>query len=143
MPGLAERYYRFFPHSRDHHTALDFSFWALNPVRARFIGGFGLIHWLSPEQLLRPSPFDYATETDIVSHMNTDHADALCLYCRQAGIRLPAGAVPVMTGIDAEGLHLRLGEHLERIPFAALVETPAAAREMLVAMARSAREIQP
>jgi putative heme iron utilization protein len=139
VEGLAERYYRFFPQSRDHHKTLDFSFWALSPVRARFIGGFARIHWLAPDKLLLPNPFDYARETDMVTHMNEDHAEALVLYCRQAGIAIPEGAAPVMTGIDAEGLHLRLGERVERITFAVPVTTPLAAREALVAMARAAR----
>jgi putative heme iron utilization protein len=141
--ALAERYYRFFPQSRDHHKTLDFSFWVLKPVRARFIGGFGRIHWVAPEHILRPNPFDPARETDIVTHMNQDHADALRRYCTQAGIPLNEGAAPVMVGIDAEGLHLRLGDRIERIAFAAPVDTPAAARATLVAMARSAREPAP
>ena len=70
------------------------------------------------------------------------HGDALLLYCRQAGIAIPEGAAPVMTGIDAEGLHLRLGERVERIAFTVPVTTPLAAREALVAMARAARASQ-
>jgi putative heme iron utilization protein len=44
-----------------------------------------------------------------------------------------------MTGIDAEGLHLRLGARIVRIPFPAPVATPGAAREALVALARRNR----
>lgn len=137
---LAARYYRFFPQSRDHHKALDFSFWALNPVRLRFIAGFARIHWLSPDHLLHPNPFYGEAEAGIVAHMNADHADALRLYAQAAGIPLAAEETPEMAGIDAEGLHLRSGERLARIPFASPVTTPGAAREVLVRLAREARE---
>jgi hypothetical protein len=32
----------------------DFSFYRIEPVRIRFIGGFGKIHWVEPEQYLLP-----------------------------------------------------------------------------------------
>jgi len=89
--------------------------------------------------VLRANPFTAEREAGIVGHMNDDHADALRHYCQQAGIALPAELAPVMTGIDAEGLHLRLGARIVRISFDAPVDTPLAAREALVAMARAGR----
>ena len=46
IAAAAERYYRYFPEARGYDTAHDFDFWVLNPVRHRYIGGFGAIHWL-------------------------------------------------------------------------------------------------
>ena len=71
--------------------------------------------------------------------MNADHGDALRHYCVLAGIALPVDVSPVMVGIDAEGLHLRVANRLVRMDFNVPVETPLAAREMLVAMARAGR----
>lgn len=138
IEAAAQRYYRYFPESQDFHRIHDFRFFRLQPERCRFIGGFGRIHWLSPETVLRANPFEGEREAGIVGHMNEDHADALQHYAMQAGMALP-DAAPVMTGIDAEGLHLRLGSRIVRIAFAAPVETPLAARETLVAMARAGR----
>ncbi|MDI1300299.1 MAG: DUF2470 domain-containing protein [bacterium] len=137
--AAAARYYRYFPESRDFHTTYDFRFFRLLPVRCRFIGGFGRIDWLEASAVMQASPYSAEAEAGIVDHMNADHADALRHYCAQAGIRLDADVVPVMTGIDAQGLHLRLGARIVRLDFAAPVATPLAAREMLVAMARAGR----
>ena len=139
VEAAAARYYRYFPEARDFHRTHDFHFFRLVPARCRYIGGFGRIHWLAADAVLRANPFTAEREAGIVGHMNDDHADALRHYCQQAGIALPAEVAPVMTGIDAEGLHLRLGARIVRIPFDAPVDTPLAAREALVAMARAGR----
>jgi len=141
VEAIAGRYYRFFPQTRDHHKTLDFSFWVMHPLRARFIGGFGRIHWVPLERLIQHNPFAYEPEADIVTHMNTDHAEALRLYCAHARFALPKGVLPTMAGIDSEGIHLRLGDHLERIAFESPITTPGQARLTLAAMAQAAREL--
>lgn len=138
IEAAATRYYRYFPDSLDFHRIHDFRFFRLEPVRCRYIGGFGRIHWVDPAEVLLANPFAGDREADIVAHMNEDHADALAHYCRQAGIE-PGGAAPLMTGIDAEGIHLRLGKRILRFSFAAPVTTPGQAREALVTMARAGR----
>lgn len=139
VDAAAERYYRYFPESRDYHRTLDFTFFRLQPRRCRFIGGFGRIHWLEADSVLQANPFNGERETGIVTHMNEDHADALRHYCAQAGIPVGAEEQPVMVGLDAEGLHLRLGSRIVRLAFPAAVATPLQARETLVAMARAGR----
>lgn len=140
IEAAAARYYRYFPDSQDFHRIHDFRFFRLQPQRCRYIGGFGRIHWLSPEAVLRANPFSPEQEAGIVAHMNADHADALRHYCRQAAVNM-AGEAPVMAGLDAEGMHLRLGARIVRIPFpdGSTATTPLAAREVLVAMARAGR----
>lgn len=139
VENMAARYFRFFPDSRDYHKTHDFRFFALDTRRCRFIGGFGNINWLEPAAVLRANPFPPEREAGMVGHMNEDHADALLHYCHQHAVPVPEGVMPVMAGMDAEGLHLRLGSRLVRIPFSEDVTTPLAAREMLVAMARAGR----
>lgn len=141
VEALAGRYYRYFPESLDFHRIHDFVFFVLKPVRCRFIGGFGRIHWLDAPGVLRPNPFAGEREAGIVGHMNEDHADALTHYCQQAGLPVPEGVSPVMTGIDAEGIHLRLGARIVRIPFETPVQTPLEAREALVVMAKAGRSL--
>ena len=134
-----ERYYRYFPQSRDYHKTHDFDFHRLEPVRARYIGGFGDIHWLEPNQLLLPNPFTGEEELGMVRHMNEDHTEAMQRYCLNAGLALPEAVTPVMTGIDAEGFHLRLGARIVRFEFPSPVQSPMEVRQALVAMARAPR----
>ena len=49
------RYYRYFPNSQNYHKVHDFDFYRLELARARYIGGFGDIHWIDPAALLQPN----------------------------------------------------------------------------------------
>ncbi|WP_348672933.1 DUF2470 domain-containing protein [uncultured Abyssibacter sp.] len=132
---LGERYLRFFPEARGYEQAHDFNFWRLTPVRLRYIGGFGKIHWLTPDQVLRPNPFSPQQETGAVTHMNRDHADAVAKYCEFAGID-SLGQTPEMTGVDAEGLYIRIGQAVHRIGFREPVESMDALRKTTIAMCK-------
>lgn len=136
---LALRYYRWFPQSHDYDRTHDFHFYALEPRRIRFIGGFGAIHWFEPDAVLRANPFDGHAERGILEHMNADHGDALRHYCALAGLEVPADEAPEMVGCDGEGMHLRLGLRVARIAFPAPVADLQSVRATLVAMARAER----
>lgn len=85
IAAAAARYYRYFPASQDYHQVHDFDFWRLQPVRWRYIGGFGAIHWLDRVELA--NPFAGEAEQDMLAHMNADHAPALAHYVQLAGCR--------------------------------------------------------
>jgi len=129
----AERYYRYFPDSRDYHSAHDFDFWVLQPVRWRFIGGFGAIHWLQDVELANPHAGD--AERGMLEHMNADHAKAIAHYVDLAG--LPKTAPAELAGIDTEGMHLRIGQALYWLPFPQVCNTPTQVREALVLLAHA------
>ncbi len=129
------RYYRYFPQARGYHQTHDFEFYRLALVRARYIGGFGSIHWLAPEQLLRPNPFSPEQEQTMVQHMNEDHQGAMVHYCENQRIPVPADDKPAMAGVDSEGFHLRLGARIVRFDFGGAVSTPLEVRAELVGMA--------
>ena len=135
IDAAAQRYYRYFPESKDYHRVHDFDFWVLDPVRWRYIGGFGAIHWLDEVALANPFAAENgAVEQGMLEHMNDDHVAAIAHYVAQAGL---PGEVPAqMVGIDSEGFHLRIGAALHWLPFAAPCATPLAVRQALVAMAR-------
>lgn len=134
---LAWRYYRYFPQSHDYDRTHDFAFYAIEPRRIRFIGGFGAIHWFEPRALVVANPFDTEAERGIVEHMNDDHSKALLHYCAVAGIVVPHGVTPELVGCDSEGINLRLDARVVRIAFAAPVQTLQAVRQTLVAMAHA------
>ncbi len=133
IDAAAERYYRYFPESQSYHTAHDFDFWVLIPVRHRYIGGFGAIHWVN--DLTLANPFAGKSEVSMVEHMNADHAKAIAHYVDLAG--LPKTSPAQMVGIDTEGMHLRIGQSLYWLAFQAPCNTPTQVREALVSLAHA------
>jgi len=134
IEAAAQRYYRFFPQSRDYHRAHDFDFWRLEPVRWRFIGGFGAIHWLDRVTLANPFAAD-GSEASMAEHMNDDHAAAIAHYVELAG--LPRHEPAQMVGVDTEGFHLRIGQSLYWLAFPTSCNNPKEVREALVMLARA------
>ena len=133
IDAAAARYYRYFPASQDYHRVHDFDFWCLQPVRWRYIGGFGAIHWL--DQVTLANPFAGKAEASMVEHMNSDHANAIAHYVELTD--LPRHAPAQMAGVDSEGMHLRIGQAVHWLPFPATCNTPTQVREALVLLARA------
>lgn len=50
-PETFDSYFARFPESKGYFGTHDFAFYRLNPVRLRFIGGFGKIFWIEKEAL--------------------------------------------------------------------------------------------
>jgi putative heme iron utilization protein len=133
IEAAAQRYYRYFPESESYHSAHDFDFWVLKPVRYRYIGGFGAIHWL--DNVALANPFAGPAEIGMVEHMNDDHTKAIAHYVELAG--LPATLPAVLVGIDSEGMHLRIGQSLYWLAFAEPCNTPTQVRQALVQLAHA------
>lgn len=133
----AERYFRYFPEAREYRRTHDFGLWRLVPKRARYIGGFGKIHWFEPADVVPANPFEEADERHMIDHMNKDHVAAMRNYCVRASVELDCRTIPAMVGVDAAGFHLRLGSRLVRFRFPAPVSSPMEVRKVLVEMARS------
>ncbi|WP_415753433.1 HugZ family protein [Pseudomonas leptonychotis] len=133
IEAAAQRYYRYFPDSQGHHRVHDFDFWRLQPVRGRYIGGFGAIHWL--DQVTLGNPFAGDSEISMVEHMNSDHCRAIAHYVALAG--LPNHVPAELAGIDSEGFHLRIGQALYWLAFPAPCKTAVEVRQALVALAHA------
>ncbi|TFF34443.1 HugZ family protein [Pseudomonas sp. RIT623] len=133
IEAAAARYYRYFPESANYHKAHDFDFWVLQPVRHRYIGGFGAIHWL--DQVTLANPFAGSAEASMIAHMNSDHANAIAHYVELTG--LPRSVPAELVGIDSEGMHLRIGQGVHWLAFPETCNTPTQVREALVLLARA------
>lgn len=133
VDAAAQRYYRYFPDASDYHSAHDFDFWVLEPVRHRYIGGFGAIHWL--DHVTLANPFAGAGEAGMIEHMNSDHAAAIAHYVALSD--LPGHAPAELVGIDSEGMHLRIGHSIHWLAFPQTCNTPTQVREALVLLARA------
>lgn len=133
IAAAAARYYRYFPNAQNYHQAHDFDFWRLEPVRWRYIGGFGAIHWLDAVALA--NPFAGAQEQQMLAHMNADHAAAIAHYVALNG--LPAEPAAQLVGVDSEGFHLRIGAVIDWLAFPQPCSSALEVRQALVALARA------
>jgi heme oxygenase (biliverdin-IX-beta and delta-forming) len=131
-----ERYYSYFPFSRDFHKTHDFNFYTIDLVRARFIGGFGKIYWVEKTDFLKANPFSMQEENDMLNHMNTDHQESMQQYCDLFDIAYNNESQPIMAGIDSEGFHLRIGAQLHRIEFEHPATTAMEVRQAMVSLAK-------
>ncbi len=135
-----ERYYRYFPESRKYNQAHDFSFYYLDPVSVRYIGGFGAIYWVEPEQFFPTNPFFGKSEQRMLEHMNADHHDSLVRYlAHYKDIKVSKEADVKMVGINEQGFDVLVGKRKVWFEFEQPVENAQEAREALVKMAREAR----
>ncbi len=120
----------------------DFSFYRMKVVDVYYVGGFGVMGWVSAAEYDGSQPDRLADSmAGIIQHMNTDHKDALVLLARKfAGIESQEAT---MTAVDRLGFHVRLktqdGIRGTRIAFLQEVSNPAEARKVLVEMVQQAR----
>jgi putative heme iron utilization protein len=120
-------------------TGHDFHCYVLSIEEARFIGGFGEIHWLTADKLLIDPLQDplLPHKAAILEHMNADHGEALKLYCRH--FRGLSGEGARMTSVDSFGFEVQQADEFLRFDFAQPLSTPDEVRQALVAMVKIAR----
>lgn len=135
--ALGPRYLRYFPQAAGYFAMHDFHFYRVEPVRIRWIGGFGRIFWIDPEAFLTGAGSLPAAEDGILAHMNADHADVLLACCRHIHQVEPDAAE--MIGIDPDGFDVRADGRILRFEFAGPVTDAETARAALVAMAQQCR----
>ena len=121
----------------------DFSFYRMNVVDTYFVGGFGVMGWVSDSEYLGCQADPLADSmTEIIQHMNADHKDALVLLAREFA-RIDSEEA-TMTAVDCLGFHVRLktgaGMRGARIGFLRAVRTSVEARTVLVEMVQQARQ---
>jgi putative heme iron utilization protein len=119
----------------------DFSFYRMDVMDVYYVGGFGVMGWVSSREYesAQPDPLADAA-ADIMRHMNADHGDALILLARTfASIESQEATI---TAVDRLGFHLRLktqdGIHGARIAFLREVSNQAETRKVLVEMVHQA-----
>lgn len=117
----------------------DFHLYRVAVTRAHLVAGFGRIDWIESDALLYTdaTPALAAAESDIIKHMNEDHAEAIELYAQKiAGCAGPGWR---LTGVDPEGIDLRRDGVVCRVGFAKPVRDADGARVELARLARMAR----
>jgi len=148
MPGpevaaARKLYLERYPNSKNWVDFEDFSFYRMEVMDVYYVGGFGVMGWVSASDYSHGQPDPLAdVASDIIQHMNNDHGEALTLLARAfAGIESEEAA---MTSVDRLGFHLRLktrnGPGGARIAFLREVSSPADARSVLIEMVTQARQ---
>ena len=136
-----QRYLSRFENSRSWVDFKDFCFYRLQPLDIYYIGGFGVMGWVTTEDY-RSAKIDPLAEEapKIVGHMNSDHVPAMILLARVHASLDATEAT--MTAVDRLGFHLRLktadGMRGTRINFLHQVQNSDEARKVLVEMVRAA-----
>ena len=148
LEDASRRYSRLFPGSASFSDAHDFSLFVIKTSKVRFIGGFGEIYWLDPQEIM-----DAAADSSvdplagharmICDHMNEDHADALQLYA--AAFAETRAESARMIHVDTQGFDMiatagSAQKHL-RIDFPSPVTRTEEVRAVMVEMVRRARQI--
>jgi heme iron utilization protein len=120
----------------------DFAYYRMEVAGVYFIGGFGVMGWISAEdyEKARPDPLAEVA-AGIIRHMNSDHADALRLLAQRfAGESADEAS---MTSVDRLGFQLRLksgdGIYGRRVAFLREVTEPTDVRAMFIEMVGRAR----
>ena len=123
----------------------DFAYYRLHVSGVYFIGGFGVMGWISAEDYASAAPDPLAQAAPgIIRHMNSDHADALRMIARHfAGEVADEAAI---TAVDRFGFHLRLKSadriHGRRVAFVREVRDTEEARAVFIEMVRQARSTE-
>ncbi|MFT4571805.1 MAG: putative heme iron utilization protein [Hyphomicrobiaceae bacterium] len=122
----------------------DFGFWRLNVSAVRYIGGYGRMSWVDPEQWktgVADAIAPYAR--GIIDHMNADHADSMVSYCR-AFSKATDTTAATMTGVDRYGFEMAAvtakGPRPIRLGFSQPIATSEDARREMVELLKKARE---
>jgi putative heme iron utilization protein len=121
----------------------DFSFYRMNVVDVYYVGGFGVMGWVSASDYDRSQPDPLADSMgDIIQHMNADHKAALISLARQFA-RTEAQEV-TMTAVDRLGFQVRMttgdGIRGARIAFLREVKNSSETRGVLIEMVRQASQ---
>ena len=135
--ALAARYLRYFPEGDRYLGIGGFRFFVLEPMSLRYIAGFGSIHTIQGASYLAPRLAIAEAESDILAHMNADHAHNLRDYCRYVHDRTVESAQTI--GIDCDGFDVLADREILRFDFDGEVKDAAAARAELVNLAKASR----
>jgi hypothetical protein len=118
----------------------DFGFYRLHPLDIYYVGGFGVMGWVTAEDY-RSAKVDPLADAAprILGHMNADHVPSMILLAKAyAGFDATEAT---MTAVDRLGFHLRLktndGMKGTRINFLREVQDSDAARKVLVEMVQA------
>jgi heme iron utilization protein len=123
----------------------DFAFYRLEPMALRYVGGFGRMSWVTAEDYRAAEPDPLATfATGILTHMNTDHADAVLGYATGLA-RIEDATTATLTAVDRYGFELAAvtpsGPRAGRVAFDEPVATSDEVRKAMIGLITKVRSL--
>ncbi|HEX7096615.1 MAG TPA: DUF2470 domain-containing protein, partial [Acidimicrobiales bacterium] len=142
-PELTERYLTRHPAARSYVDFGDFGWWRIEVDSVRFVGGYGRMSWVDPEEYATMTAHPLAEHADrIIAHMNDDHADAALAYVQML-CGVPEATSARVVAVDRLGLELvattPTGVQPARVNFDEPADTPDAVRKAVVTLLARAR----
>lgn len=124
VDDVGTRYTALYPESKDYFEAHGFAFYRIKFQKGRFIGGFGKIFWITPEELLFKNSFTLQEEASAIEHMNTDHTESIKKYLEQFfAVKVTKEEKPEIARIIPFGFDIRLRQDLFFYPFPETVKS--------------------
>lgn len=133
-------------HPQAYYTDFDdFVFYRMDVRGVRYVGGFGHMSWVTVDDYAAASPDPLRPHaSDIITHMNDDHADALVAYCKAFAGESDTTNAQMIT-VDRYGFDvLAISEQSRRavrIPFNEICDTPMEVRHATVRLVGEARKL--
>jgi heme iron utilization protein len=123
----------------------DFAFYRLEPRALRYVGGFGRMSWVGPDDYAAAEADPLVADAaGILAHMNADHANAVLAYATSLA-KVPNASAATMTAVDRYGFELAVatpeGPRATRLAFDEPIATTDEVRRAMVAMVKRARAI--
>ena len=131
------------PAARYYIDYSDFALWVLRVARVRWVGGYGRMDSATGEAYAAAEADPVALRASgAISHLNDDHAEALCAMANALG-GYPDATAAICTGADRYGLDLRVstprGMAYTRVGYAAPIDSLDDLRSATVELVQRAR----
>lgn len=123
---FVERYQRHLPQSARLLGLGDFHFMTLRPTAVRYIGGFGAIRWITPNQYEPPWTVDSAAERQLLGKYRDAFVRAAANLDSSA--RRPTGHSVQVTGFDSDGIDFTVDGKVSRMEWP---QEPASLEQLL------------
>lgn len=134
--GIKSKYLRYYPYASRYFEIHGFDFFRIQLHNIRYIGGFGKIYWVSPEDYLQDNVFDHRTQAEVLEHMNLDHQSAMRNYLTSFDIEVGPEETIDMVGVDQNGFDMLYHNEKYRIDFEDPVATAQELREILIELSK-------
>ena len=140
--GVAENYLTRNPAAQNWMHFGDFKFFQLKLIDVYFVGGFGVMGWIGPDEFKAAKPDPLADFADgIIAHMNEDHRDSMIEMAKHYSSLVAVDAE--MTAVDRLGFNLRVqteeGMKGSRIAYPRPIESGDDIRSVFVEMVKAVR----
>jgi putative heme iron utilization protein len=140
-PADGRRFLAHHPDAQMYAGFADFGFYRMTVEKAHYVGGFARAIWIPGADFriggAAPSDVESAEE-GVIEHMNGEHAEAVNLYAEKLLHR--KGKDWRMIGVDPDGIDLANPNAFARLDFDGIAEGPQDLRQVLIALAATARK---